>query len=173
MEADLQDHLVRMENDFREGIAELIDRTRDDITEKAIVHDREVQQAEERLITARSRRIRALENENRQKLRQLRLDRLESGIREELERFRCSEDYLLFLNEMLYQCQSGGYSGRGRIVAETHEAECLRAMGVETDITEEELGRWGGFILIDEGGALFDCTLKTRWDQYCRQLADS
>ncbi len=170
MEKDFQAELDELEAASRGRISELIGRARNETTEAVERRREDFRREAERLAVRRSRALRALNGARQKKFEELRLARLEESVCRELEIFRRSEGYGEFLAGMAEQCRRAGFCGRGIIEAEEPEAALLESRFEGCTVVKKTLGGWGGFVLIEEGGALFDCTFRTRWRQYCREL---
>lgn len=168
MEAELaaQHEAMRASADSRMG--GLIAACRDEAAAAVKERTAACEEALERLSMRRRRLVRALESSVQKELEAQHLRRLERELRRRIELFRSSESYGAFLARMAEQCRRAGFSGAGTFRAGPREVGLLRVAGF--NVEEKDPGRWGGFILIEEGGALFDCTFQTRWEQYRCEL---
>jgi len=169
MEAELAARHEAMREAADSRIGELIAACRDEAAVAVEKRTAACEEALERLSMRRRRLMRALESSVQKELEAQHLRRLERELRQKVELFRNSEGYGAFLTRMAEQCRRVGFSGAGTFRAARREAGLLRAAGFSVE--EKDPGRWGGFILIEEGGALFDCTFRTRWEQFCCELA--
>ena len=165
MEAELaaQHEAMRASADSR--IGEMIAACRDEAAAAVKKRAALCEEALERLSTRRRRLMRAVESAAQKEVEAQHLRQLEQELRRKVELFRSSESYGTFLTRMVEQCRRAGFSSAGTFQAAEREAGLLRAAGL--CVEEKDPGRWGGFILTEEGGALFDCTFQTRWEQYC------
>lgn len=168
MEAELEAQHEALRASSESRIGKIITSYRD---EAATIVKKRVTACEEeleRLNMRRRRLMRALESALQKEIETQHLQRLEQGLQRKLETFRAGKEYGAFLAKMVERCRCAGFSGAGTFQAAEPEAGLLRAAGF--DVEEKDPGRWGGFILIEEGGALFDCTFQTRWEQCCYKL---
>lgn len=165
MEAELAARHEAMRESADGRVGEMIAACRDEAAAAVKKRAAACEEALERLSMRRRRLLRALENTVQKELEAQHLRRLERELRQRVELFRSSESYGAFLTRMVEYCRRAGFSDTGTFQAADREAGLLRAAGF--CVEEKDPGRWGGFILIEEGGALFDCTFQTRWEQYC------
>ena len=174
MEHEMQSWRSELTRQSDDRIAELLVQRREDASRAIRKRAAEAEKDFERCVTQRHRKMRALEAAYQKKLSAIRLDRLQSLLRERLEAFRNSAQYASFLKNLFLQCGIEGFRGKGTLEAAPLEAELFRRSGTLTEsavtLVEKDPGRWGGFILKGEGGSLFDCTLQTRWEQYRKRL---
>lgn len=169
MELELKKRVDALERELSDRASELIVNRRDRVTreiiESASVHRRKMTA----LSLHRLRALRAAENAGKKNIEQLRLKHLEQAVRNRLEIFRKTPEYRTFLEGLLSECRECGFEGEGIFCAETTELELLSPLPPGLKGEARAMDSWGGFILIGKGGALFDCTFRTRWEAFCRK----
>ena len=171
--AELKAEFDGMEADFSERVSALISQRR---SETELEADRLVQEQKKILASLsaqRERTLRAANSAGRKILVNCRLKRLEESLKAYLLAYRESEHYAQYLVRMMKQCAADGFRGNVEVQAERLELDGLGPVFRDARMTEKNLGRWGGFILLEEGGSLLDCTFQTRWEQYRRRLVFS
>jgi vacuolar-type H+-ATPase subunit E/Vma4 len=173
LEEEFQKQMQDLEFQSRDQIGEMIDRFRDEATEQVEKLRIEYRTNMERLESARARILRAVESAGEKKFCAVRLSRLEQQVHQKVEQFRHSPEYRNFLTHMVDECRRAGFSGHGVIQCGELETSLLGPEFQGCTVVTVKAEDWGGFILKGEGGALFDCTFHTRWQQYISWIQNS
>ncbi len=165
LEERFQAKLRQSEADFEDQAMALIVQRRTEAEQRVAQLEQTYQRKRQELQGIHQRTLREIDSEGRRRLVDFRFSRMEEALREALAEFRQGPDY----GDYLIKLVDGTRALLGGIIGfrcEGLEARLLRPRYPDLILEERLLDRWGGVLVLGEGGAIVDCTFRTCWEKF-------
>ena len=163
LDDELAAELAESERQWTEKIAALVLSRRDEAAEiyhqAMISHQAALRQADEEF----ERTLRSIDARGAAKVASIRAARVQETVRKELDRIRGLKSYPDVLSGLIAE-SSLVVDRINHFEAPEPEASILARL-TGAPVRPAPFDCWGGFLCVDEGGTILDCTFRTRWER--------